>query len=211
MKKIQIIGCLLVMLMQTTIAGISGEGDFKQVKQENGVTLYERWITGSEGEKIREVKAVFTARTDVESVVNLLTDQTKGKQWNTNARDYNVITTGVRTNWITYIRYNIPWPMGDQDCCLSYRVSKDACNPRAGTISFESTISNQFPVTSSVTRIAGTKGRWQLEDAQNGTIRITYIVSTSRNKKVPRWIADPIVRNNLVSTMTTFRDILEKQ
>ncbi|MBO9566266.1 MAG: hypothetical protein J7621_26065 [Niastella sp.] len=71
--------------------------------------------------------------------------------------------------------------------------------------------SNQFPVTASVTRIAGTRGKWQLEDAQNGTMRITYIVSTSRNKKVPRWIADPIVRNNLVSTMTTFRDILEKR
>lgn len=211
MKRLQIIGCLLVMLAQSSNAVITGEGEFKLVKQDNVMSLYERWIPGAEGGNIREVKAVFIVRSDVESVINLLTDQAKGKQWNSNAEKYNVIPSGTRTSWITYTRYSIPWPFGDQDCCLSYSVTKDAGNPRAGTISFESTLHNQFPVTSSVTRIAGTKGKWHFEDAQNGNMRVAYIISTNRSKKVPRWIADPIVRNNLFSTMTTFRDMLEKR
>lgn len=211
MKKLQIIGCLLVMLAQTTNAGITGESEFKLVKQEDGMSLYERWIPGAEGENIREVKAVFLVKADVEAAINLLTDQAKGKQWNSNARKYNVLHTGTRTSWVTYTRYSIPWPFGDQDCCLSYSVSKDAGNPRAGTISFESTVNNQFPVTSSVTRITGTRGKWHFEDAQNGNMRVSYLISTNRSKKVPRWIADPIVRNNLFSTMTNFRSMLEKK
>jgi hypothetical protein len=40
--------------------------------------------------------------------------------------------------------------------------------------------------------------------------RVTYIVSTRRSSKVPRWISDPLVRNNLFETMTAFKNTLEK-
>ena len=211
MKNLQVLGCLLVLLVQSLYAGVTGEGEYKLVKQDEVLSLYERWIPGGEGEQVREIKAVFAVKSDVESVINLLIDQARGKEWNINAQKYSVIHKGDRTNWITYTKYSIPWPFGDQDCCLSYSVRKEAGNPRAGLISFESVLNNQFPVTTSVTRITGTKGKWQLEDGGNGHMKVTYIVSTNRSKKVPRWISDPIVRNNLFNTMTTFRNILEKK
>ncbi|WP_315820327.1 START domain-containing protein [Paraflavitalea speifideaquila] len=211
MKNVQVLGCLLLMLVQSLYAGATGEGEFKLVKQDEVLSLYERWIPGGQGEQVREIKAVFIVRSDVESVINLLIDQAKGKEWNTNARKYNVLHTGNRTNWITYTRYSVPWPFGDQDCCLSYNVHKESANPRMAVISFESALNNQFPVTTSVTRITGTKGKWLLEDAGYGHMKISYIVSSHRSKKVPRWIADPIVRNNLFTTMTTFKSILEKK
>lgn len=207
MKNLQVLGCLLV-LVQSLYAG---EGEYKLVMKDEVISLYERWIPGGEGEQVREIKAVFAVRSDVEAVISLITDQAKGKEWNINARQYNVLHHADRTGWITYTRYSIPWPFGDQDCCLSYTVQKRTGNPRAGVIGFESVLNSQFPVTGSVTRITGTKGKWLLEDAGNGQMTVSYIISTHRSKKVPRWISDPIVRKNLFNTMSTFRSMLEKR
>lgn len=211
MKNLQVLGCLLILLVQSLYAGVIVEEEYKLVKKDAVLSLYERWIHGGQGEHVREIKAVFVVRSDVEAVINLLTDQARGKEWNINAEKYSVLHAGDRTNWITYTRYSIPWPFGNQDCCLSYKVNKDANNLRVGVIGFESVLNNQFPVTTSVTRITGTKGKWLLEDAGNGHMKVSYFISTNRSKKVPRWISDPIVRNNLFSTMTTFRSMLEKQ
>ncbi|MBO9632330.1 MAG: hypothetical protein J7578_04385 [Chitinophagaceae bacterium] len=210
MKNLQVTGCLLVLLVQSLFAGAIGEGEYKLVKKDEVVSLYERWVPGAEGGQVREIKAVFEVRSDLEGMISLLTDQARGKEWNVNAQLYNVLHTGGRTNWITYTRYSIPWPLGDQDCCLAYSVRKDSGNLRIGIISFESVLHNQFPVSPEVTRITGTKGKWQLEDAGNGRMKVSYFVSTNRSK-IPRWISDPIVRNNLFSTMSSFRSILEKR
>ena len=143
MKSLQVLGCLLI-LVQWLYAG---EGEYKLVMKDEVISLYERWIPGGEGEQVREIKAVFAVRSDVEAVISLITDQAKGKEWNINARQYNVLQHADRTGWITYTRYSIPWPFGDQDCCLSYTVQKLAGNPRVGVIGFESVLNSQFPVS----------------------------------------------------------------
>lgn len=210
MKKLQVIGCLLLMALQVGAAGPAGEGEFKLVKKDKAISLYERWISGETGENIREIKAVFLVRSDVAAAIQLLTDPVQGKEWNQHAKQYKVLLSGQRSQWITYTRYSIPWPFGDQDCCLSYKVGHDTGNPRVGVVSFEGVQHDQFPVSGSVTRIQGTKGQWNFEDAQ-GLMKVSYIISTSRSRKVPRWVADPIVRNNLVATMSRFRQLLEKR
>ncbi|MDF2187316.1 START domain-containing protein [Paraflavitalea sp. CAU 1676] len=210
MRTLTMLATLLIGTGYTTVATNTSEGEFKLVKSDKVVSLYERWIPGSGGEQVREVKALFEVKTGIEAAITLLTDQAKGKEWNAQAEQYKVLSSGNRNQWITYTRYSVPWPFGDQDCCLSHHVSKDPNNPRAGTIYFESIDHIQFPVKTSVTRIQGTKGRWVFEEIRPGTISVAYIVSTNRSKKLPRWVTDPIVRNNLFTTMTTFRSLLEK-
>jgi len=184
-------------------------GDFKLVKQDEVISLYERWIPAAGGEQVRQIKAIFLVQSDVAAVASLLTNQAMGTNWNTNAKVYQVLLSGATDNWITYTRYGIPWPFGDQDCCLIYHLRKDPEGNRAGEITFESTLHHKFPVPDDVVRITGTRGKWLMEDEGNGRMKITYMITTDRSKKVPRWVSDPIIRNNLFTTMTTFRNILE--
>jgi hypothetical protein len=198
----QVTGIPLLLAYQTA-------EDFKLVKQDKVVSLYERWIPGEEGEIVREIKAVFLVKSDVAAVRQLLINQARGTDWNTNAREYRVLLSGNEGNWITYTRYAIPWPFGDQDCCLLYHFTRYPAGSRTGEIAFESVLHDRFPLSGAVARITGTKGKWLMADEGNGHMKITYIISTNRSKKVPRWVSDPIVRNNLFATMTTFRNILE--
>ena len=211
MRTIIPLASLLLLTSWTTVTDTIKEGEFKLVKSDQAVSLYERWIPGAEGEQVREVKAVFEVKADIEAAITLLTDQAKGKTWNAQAGEYKVLPSGNRNQWITYTRYSVPWPFGDQDCCIAHQVNKDPNNPKAGTIYFESTTHTSFPVTDAATRIQGTRGRWIFEDNQHGGMKVSYIVSTNRSKKMPRWVTDPIVRNNMFSTMSSFRSLLEKR
>lgn len=184
--------------------------EFKLVKQNKAITLYERWIPGAGGENVREIKAVFLVKAGVPAVIGLFKDQSRGMQWNTNASDYKIASQADEQHWITYIRYNIPWPMDDQDCCLLYQYHNLSGATNAAEVIFESTADSRFPLPDKTTRITGTRGKWIMEPATGGQIKITYMVTTDRSKKVPRWVSDPIIHDNLFKTMTRFKDLLEK-
>lgn len=182
------------------------EEEFKLVRTDKGISLYERWIPNTEDEKVREIKATFIVRADVAGISRLMTSPAMGTDWNVNAKEYHVIPSGTENTWITYIKYSIPWPFEDQDCCLLYHLRKEG---QYAEISFESTSHNRFPVYKNITRISGARGKWLLHDLGNGNMRVTYFISTNRSKKVPRWISDPIVQGNLIETMTRFKTLAE--
>jgi len=186
---------------------ISFAGDYKLVTREHSISLYERWIQHNGG-PVRELKAEFTVNTNVEKVIALLKNEQKGLIWNNHASVYKIIPEKQQQAWMAYIQYDIPWPMDDYDCLLAYHTET---RPASGIteILFKSIQSNRFPVSADITRITGTKGKWILEKQKDG-LKITYLITTDRNKSIPRWVSDPVIHNNLFTTMTRFKDLLEK-
>lgn len=184
-------------------------GGFKLVKHDKVISLYERWIVGGQGEKIRELKAVFTVKSDVPSVLHLLKDQQKGPQWNSNVNDYKVFKSTNPDSWMAYIRYDIPWPLDDQDCLLNYRMVQDSGWRQPVEITFNSTLDNRFPISDDIDRVREVHGKWVMEDEGGGYLKITYLISSSHSKNLPRWITDRLIHDNLFSTMTAFKLMLE--
>lgn len=130
------------------------EEEFKLVRTDKGISLYERWIPNAEDEKVREIKATFIVRSDLAGISRLMTSAAMGTDWNVNAKEYNVIPSGTENTWITYIKYSIPWPFEDQDCCLLYHLRREE---QYAEISFESTSHNRFPVYKNITAIPAPK------------------------------------------------------
>ncbi|MEC5143908.1 START domain-containing protein [Chitinophaga sp. 212800010-3] len=185
-------------------------GDFKLVKHDQAISLYERWIPGSNGDNVREIKAVFFVKTEIPAVIGLFRDQARGKAWNTNASEYKIVPAPQTTNWITYIRYDIPWPVDDQDCLLLYQYHA-LSGSDAAEVAFESIADSRFPLYNKTTRITGTRGKWLIEPAAPGELKITYLVTTDRSRRIPRWVSDPIIHDNLFRTMSKFRGLLENK
>ncbi len=194
---------ICMILSHPLSATVAVAEDFKLVKQAERVFLYERWLEAGSGEKVRELKAVFLIRSDIGSIVKMLKDPVRGKEWNVHAKMYRIIPLSEENKWISYIQYSIPWPFEDQDCCLTFQY-------RDNEVSFESTLHSAFPVGGNMTRITGTRGKWVLENMHSGNVRVTYLVTTDRSKRIPRWVSDPIVHNNLIKTMAKFRSLLEE-
>ncbi|WP_114791719.1 hypothetical protein U0035_17635 [Niabella yanshanensis] len=185
-------------------------GDFELIKAERNIALYERWVKHN-GHTVRELKADFTVKAaSAQDVVALLKNPAKGPRWNTNARNYKIAYTSNDAVWLTYVRYKIPWPMDDQDCSLKYSFNTSDLNSQVCNIYFEGIYTEKFPVVKNVTRITGTRGKWVVEKAKNGSLKITYQIVTDKSASVPRWVSDPIIHDNLFKTITEFRKLLEQ-
>lgn len=199
------------MLCATCLAKNLMASDFKIVKKQGAITLYERWINGTKNEPVRELKAEFLVKSNVENVISLLKNQSAGIKWNKNASLYKIANTLNDNEWINYIKYNMPAMFDDQECCLLYKMSDSfSTNQNIYTINFESVSSSFFPAKSEVKRITGVNGQWKLEKQANHFLKITYIISSDRSTNIPRFISDPIVHNNLFKTMENFKTLLEK-
>lgn len=191
----------------TCCISYSYASDFEKVGEQKQVTLYERWIPSETGEQVRELKAEFTIQSDLATIVQLLKDEAKGKNWNVNATDHRIRSTSNPAHWLTYTLYDIPWPFDDQDCLVRYELK----NSQSQTIiGFESILDKRFPIKTKVDRVTGVQGSWVLKQIDRGRIRVVYRITSDRSSKVPRWISDKVIHSNLYSTMAAFKAEAEK-
>lgn len=181
--------------------------DFKLVTTQQSVTLYERWIMHN-GDRVRELKAEFPVNVNTtDKLITTLKNEREGAKWNQNVSQYDVIGHKDENVWLLYIRYHIPWPLDDQDCCMLYRAKKLSENFME--ISFESITRPEFPETDKVIRMTGVKGKWLMEKTNAGGFKITYYITSDKSRSLPQWVSDPIVHKNMIKTMSALKDILE--
>lgn len=179
--------------------------DFVLVRKDHGVALYERWYSISDDLQAREVKATFVVKASAEEAIALIKDEAKGKEWNRNTESYKVLNKNDNA-WVGYIQYDLPWPVSDQDCVLRYDVY---LRDHATEVLFANTHHPAFPPQKRVQRIPQISGKWVFTERGND-IAVEYYITTTPSSTLPTWITDPIIRKNLIETLTGFREILEK-
>lgn len=199
----------LVLLYSSPVMGQGKQTpvEFTLINEENGVSLYERWITIDNSDKpikTREVMLKFVVKGSIYSVLELIKDARRAKDWQTSLHEYKVINKRDTTIWEAYAHHNVPWPVSDQDHHLLYRLEDHS--PNAMFISFESV--DDIPEKSGVMRIH-IRGSWKLERLSKATTKVTYTI-LSKPANLPRAITDPIVRSNMFKTMRSFIQLLEK-
>lgn len=207
MKKMSAVW--LVSMFLCIVTGVYANNEFKLIKQSGPTHLYERWITVDK-EQVRELKAVFSVKSNIANVIKLLQSQEHGVRWQTKASAYTVKVLQEPLVWVNYIQYDLPAVMDDQDCLLLYTIPMGLMpDAPSCVVLFSSTTDSQYPMKKGVKRISGVKGSWKLERQPEGWVRVTYTISSDRDKKIPRFVSDPIIHDNIFKSMSNFKQILE--
>ena len=183
----------------------SDSSGYQLVKKAKGIELYEKWYEITSSQQAREVKVAYRIHASIESAAALIENEGKATQWNKGSSHYKIIPKDDNS-WISYIQYDLPWPLDNQDCVLHYTVSHSTADQII--ISFRSVEYEVFPPAKNVSRISEIKGKWVFKTTPEGT-QVDYSITTMPSPTLPRWVTDPIVRNNLIDTMDEFRNILE--
>jgi hypothetical protein len=193
----------------TLIFGQTGTQDgFKLVRNEDSIHVYERWITfpGSDPPiTAREVKSEFFVRGNMNDALSLLRDESRIGVWQKHVSEFKVYPHSDST-WYEYSYHDIPWPVSDQDHFLEYRIEDPL---EDGIFITFQTVKNEklAPVKKGVARMT-LSGSWYFEEIGPGKIKATYrILSMPGN--LPRFLTDPVIRNNLMSTVRAYINILE--
>lgn len=178
---------------------------FVLVKEDDGIALYERWYAVRDGLQAREVKATFTVNAGSEAALALLKDESKGRDWNRNIEEYKVLP-GDNNYWFSYIQYDLPWPVSNQDCVLKYNHYYSA---NGIEVIFHNIHHPEFPVKKRIQRIPEISGKWIFRESEQGLV-VEYYITTTPSDTLPTWLTDPIIRNNLIQNLLDFKNILEK-
>ena len=194
----------------TLIFGQTGTHDgFELVRNEDSIFVYERWVTfpGSEPPvTAREVKSEFFINGNIEHALSLLKDESRISVWQKHVSEFKVHPR-TDSSWYEYSYHDIPWPVSDQDHFLEYKV-KDVVEDDGIFITFR-TVENQHlaAVRKGVSRMT-LAGSWYFQEIEPGKIKATYrILSMPGN--LPRFLTDPVIRNNLMSTVRAYINLLE--
>jgi hypothetical protein len=110
-------------------------------------------------------------------------------------------------NWMEYSYHDIPWPVSDQDHFLKYTI-EEFVPEKSLFITFESRQNEALaPVRKGVTRMV-LSGSWKWEQISACETKVTYRI-LSRPIGIPKWLTDPIIRNNIMTTIEEYIALLE--
>lgn len=182
---------------------------FELVRDEDNIRVYERWVTFPNSDPAvtaREVKSEFFVRGDIDDAVALMQDESRVPGWQKHVSEFKVYPH-TDSAWFEYSYHDIPWPVSDQDHFLAYTL-EDPIERNGIFITFETVHNNKIaPARKGVSRMT-LSGSWYFQEVPGDKVKITYrILSMPGN--VPRFITDPVIRSNLMSTVRAYINILE--
>lgn len=198
--------------IHTIILGQTGTQDrFELVRKDENIFVYERWITFPKSDPpitAREVKSEFFIKGNIHDAVALMRDETQIKDWQKHVSEFKVYPN-TDSSWYEYSYHDIPWPVSDQDHFLEYRI-EDPLVSDGIFITFETVQDNTLaPIRKGVSRMT-LSGSWYFQEIPNNKIKVTYRI-LSMPSSIPRFFTDPVIRNNLMSTVKAYIEILEKK
>jgi hypothetical protein len=182
---------------------------FTLVKEKDNVFIYERWITFPKTNppvEAREVKGVFYARATIREAFELLRNEEKIREWQSHVSKFKVYPQTDST-WYEYSYHDIPWPVSDQDHFLVYEIEENLLGERL-FITFESLVHPTLgPIDEDAARMK-LAGSWMFE-TQGEKVKITYRI-LSMPSSIPRIFTDPVIRNNMMTTIKSYIKLLEE-
>ncbi|MBE0646330.1 MAG: SRPBCC family protein [Bacteroidales bacterium] len=176
---------------------------FELVKQENNISIYTRWIPVEEKRSARQVKVTFAIDAPVEKVLSVLADDSSFTTWMKGTREYRRVYTVDSGNWYSYIQFSIPWPLNNQDCIIHYEMREHSGTYTEIYLNGEP---GYLAAVDGVTRISHMEGAWRFVSAGPDRTLVEYVIFSKQPSSFPRWITDPIIQNNMIKTMTAFRE-----
>jgi hypothetical protein len=211
LKILRIGACVfgLTVCCTNAVAQTGTQDGFELVRDEDNILVYERWVTFPQSDPsiiAREVKSEFFVKTRIRHALSLIRDKTKINSWQKHVSEFDVYPH-TDSLWYEYSYHDIPWPVSDQDHFLKYTI-EDPLESDGTFVTFRTVENDKLqPVRKNVSRMTLT-GSWYFQNIPDGRVKITYRI-LSMPGPLPRFITDPVIRSNLMSTIKSYIEILE--
>lgn len=208
MEKI-LVWCFVVVAVEGFAQDPEG---FVLVKSDPPFEVHERWIEFP-GKKpavtSRELKSETTINATIYKILALLKDESQVKEWQSHLAEFKVYPKQDTTSWDVYSRHDVPWPVSDQDSFMEYKLIEVKPGYEF-LVSFRSRVDHNIaPEHEDISRIE-LVGSWKLVQISPQTVKVTYRIQSAPKGNLPRMIIDPVIRNNLLSSIRSLKEIAEK-
>ena len=184
-----------------------GETGYTLLKKEKNITLSSRELILPNNHATRELRAEFMVEATAETILLVLKNDRYATRWMKGVKEFSTIRKVSENDWYAYVQYRIPWPLSNQDCVIRYKCNA-AENGHGYILNLNGT-PDYLPVKPGVERISHMSGRWIITESINNRCRVVYTVYSEQKPKYPRWATDPIIHQNLISTLSSMIELAQ--
>jgi hypothetical protein len=182
---------------------------WEEVRNNNGVITYVRWLHYSNGSKTRERKGDMQADCSLKKTVEVLTDPTETKKWMSGVSENYLLSKSNPSEWYTYTLYSIPWPFNNRDLVSAFAIKTNPVN-KTVIINIVSR-ADHVPPKPGIERLEDYSATWTITETAPQKVHIEFSAMSDTPPMFPRYIQDPIIEkmfhNNLVRLRTLLGNI----
>jgi hypothetical protein len=174
---------------------------WKQVAKEDGITVSAREVPGRGFPTFRGVGFVGANLFDVLAVMSDVPRHTK---WMDRCTDSRLLRKISETEYVTYSRTDLPWPVSDRDAVFRSKVVPRPSKLEV-VIKFWAVGSRRMGEVKGVVRMKRLRGHYKLWALAPNITRVEYQVDADPGGLLPRWLAKIGTRRLPLHTIRNLR------
>lgn len=200
---------LILLLLITFIPGTFAlaNGEWKLMRNEDGIRSYARSIPGS---KFLELKAITIIDAKMEVVGEVLRDVPSNPQWMADCGEARIVRLISRKEMIVHTTLDFPAPVSDRD--LVVRSFTTYLLDRArGIVTLSSVVDPAAPPRNGVVRMTDFAGEYVLEYISREKTGVIYSYRADPGGNLPAFLVNIFSRDGLYKTLTGLKRMSKKQ
>ncbi|MDT0645081.1 hypothetical protein RM545_00120 [Zunongwangia sp. F260] len=198
--------CFILILNCFFIQGNSQNISTWEIKKvENEIEISYRWLTSTEGIKVREMKAEFFINANPPEIIEQFQNSEKLKKRQISKE--SIIKILGPEFWQTYLQFRLPWPFKSKDLIT---INKIIEGDKQFIIKSESS-PNSISKKDNVNRIESLQSEWKLIPLNSGITQVVYTSISHDKPEFPRAVADPIIQDRLIKTLNLLKENAENE
>jgi hypothetical protein len=179
---------------------------WEEVRNNNGVVTYVRWLHQNDGTKTRERMGEMKVDCSLKKTVDVLTDPVETKKWMSGVSENYVLSKSNLSQWYTYTLYSIPWPFNKRDLVSSFALKN---NPGNTTVIINIDCrADQIPPKQGIERLQDYKATWTITETAPQKVHIVFSARSNTPPMFPRYIQDPIIEKMFHNNLVRLRELL---
>jgi len=183
-------------------------GQWKEVKNNDGVQSFFRWIYRNDGTPYRERKGEMVITCSFQKAIKVITHTEYTAQWMSGIEECKVIGSYGKNEWYTYTLFRIPWPFSQRDLVSYNKLNSD---PDGGNATIEMiSKENYIPSKPDISRLTDYSAQWIISGLDEKRIHIAFIAASSAPPAFPRYLQDPVIERMFHNNLVRLKELLER-
>ena len=193
---------IIVCMVCFDLSAHAQEWELKRDK--NGVIVYTRKLDST---KINEYKAVTLVKTSVKKALAVLTDGNRLWKWNHKTSESKTLKKISDTEFIIWIKNDLPWPLKSRDNVVRVKVSD--YEPSGYYLDLSPDTSGIFPEQKNSIRVTNFSGYW-LIIPKGEFVEITQQLYGDPGGTLPSWVLNSVITTAPYHSFQDLKQLLEK-
>lgn len=180
---------------------------WKLARESEDIKISYRNVEVGDTLKTREMRLSFLVDAAPDKIVAMFKEADKLTVWSAGAKECEILSDN-NSEWLTYSKFNFPWPFSQEDLVTEYSLVK---SNSVITLSYKAGTPRKLPFNKNIPICKKYEGQWLFISQMNGITKVEFYSTALFISSIPKFIQDPIVQEILIESINNLKTLIVAQ